>query len=76
MVLRAEERDPVPARLDGATGKTPAGPFTDTSAKPLVCQADEGGSIDPSPRVAADGTVYLYWQNDGNCCGLPVKLYG
>jgi beta-xylosidase len=59
-----------------AVAKSPGGPFTDTSAKPLVCQADEGGSIDASPFRAPDGSLYLYWKNDGNCCGLPVTLYG
>jgi beta-xylosidase len=34
-----------------------------------------GGSIDPYPFVDTDGTPYLLWKNDGNCCGLPVKLW-
>ncbi len=59
-----------------AVAEDPAGPFTDNAAAPLVCQQDEGGSIDPSPLRVADGSVYLYWKNDGNCCGLPVRLYG
>jgi beta-xylosidase len=43
-----------------ATSATPGAPFTDTSSGPLVCQLpDHGGSIDPSPFVAPDGTLYL-----------------
>jgi beta-xylosidase len=53
----------------------PAGPFVDDSEAPLVCQAEEGGSIDASPFRDADGSLYLYWKNDGNCCGLDTWLY-
>jgi beta-xylosidase len=59
-----------------ATAADPAGPYRDNSAKALVCQAGLGGSIDPDPARAADGSLYLYWKNDGNCCGLPVRLWG
>jgi beta-xylosidase len=54
----------------------PGGPFTDTSRSALVCQAALGGSIDPNPVRDADGHLYLYWKNDGNCCGRPVHLWG
>jgi beta-xylosidase len=59
-----------------ATAASPAGPFTDTAAAPLVCQASLGGSIDPDPIRAKDGKLYLYWKNDGNCCGKPVHIWG
>ncbi len=36
---------------------------------------DAGGSIDPSPFTDRDGTRYLYWKNDGNCCGQATYLY-
>ncbi len=59
-----------------AVAAGPAGPFRDESSAPLVCQAALGGSIDPDPIRDADGRLYLYWKNDGNCCGLPVHLWG
>jgi beta-xylosidase len=59
-----------------ATASDPAGPFTDSARVPFVCQAAIGGSIDPNPFRAADGSLYLYWKNDGNCCGAPVHLWG
>ena len=59
-----------------AVSSVPAGPFRDASARPLVCQAALGGSIDPNPFRAQDGSLYLYWKNDGNCCGQPVHLWG
>ncbi|HEU5270579.1 MAG TPA: glycoside hydrolase family 43 protein, partial [Jatrophihabitans sp.] len=59
-----------------ATASDPAGPFSDTAGRPLVCQAGLGGSIDPDPVRAGDGSLYLYWKNDGNCCGQPVHLWG
>ncbi len=57
-----------------AVAETPAGPFVDSSTEPLVCQADDGGSIDATPFVDADGRMYLIWKNDGNCCGLQTRF--
>jgi beta-xylosidase len=59
-----------------ATSVTASGPFIDRAPRPLVCQPGLGGSIDPDPVRAADGGLYLYWKNDGNCCGRPVHLWG
>jgi beta-xylosidase len=58
-----------------AVSDQPGGPFVDDRPAPLVCQPSLGGSIDPNPVRAADGSLYLYWKNDGNCCGQPVKLW-
>lgn len=58
-----------------ATSAKPEGPFADTRDTALVCEPELGGSIDPSPL--RDGEkLYLYWKNDGNCCGQPTYLYG
>ena len=46
-----------------ATAPTAAGPFTDNSTGPLVCQSKVGGSIDPSPYVGPDGHAYLFWKS-------------
>jgi beta-xylosidase len=59
-----------------AVADDPEGPFIDDSDAPLICQEGEGGSIDASPFRASDGSLYLYWKNDGNCCGLDTWLYG
>jgi beta-xylosidase len=59
-----------------AVSDTPQGPFRDRSDVPFVCQPEQGGSIDASPFRDADGTLYLYWKNDGNCCGQRTWLYG
>jgi beta-xylosidase len=58
-----------------ATAERPEGPFRDTRARPLVCQARLGGSIDPHRFVDRDGAAYLLWKNDGNCCGMPTELW-
>jgi hypothetical protein len=58
-----------------ATSKTAEGPYVDASAAPLVCPVDVGGAIDPSPFVDAKGNAFLYWKNDGNCCGKPTRLW-
>jgi beta-xylosidase len=62
--------------IGAAVADTPTGPFTDVSDRPLICQDDEGGSIDASPYRHTDGTLYLYWKNDGNHIGRPTHLYG
>lgn len=65
----------------------PEGIFLDDGNAPLVCQAaphggvepddpeNLGGSIDAYP-FRDDDVLYLYWKNDGNCCGKPVALWG
>jgi len=72
------------ARRDGtgrqcigrAVADTPRGPFVDDADEPLVCELDEGGSIDASPFVDVNGSLYLYWKNDGNAIVQPTNLYG
>jgi beta-xylosidase len=58
-----------------AVADKPEGKFKDTNDAPLVCQTEQGGTIDPSPFRDADGTLYLYYKNDGNCCSKPTNLY-
>lgn len=58
-----------------AESAEPGGPFTDTRSAALICQTGLGGSIDPNPVRAANGNLYLYWKNDGNCCDKPVQLW-
>ena len=59
-----------------AISSSPEGRFESQGDKPLICQAELGGSIDAYPFRDADGTLYLYWKNDGNCCGYDVWLWG
>ena len=61
--------------LSVATADAPEGPFVDESDAPLVCQADLGGSIDGSYFLEDDGTQYLVWKNDGNCCSKPLSFW-
>jgi beta-xylosidase len=58
-----------------ATASTPAGPFKDSSAGPLVCQLSLGGSIDPYPFVDDNGTPYLLWKSDNNAIGQATVLW-
>ena len=60
--------------LSVATASTPGGPFVDTSAVPLTCQASSGGSIDPQPFVALDGTPYLLWKSEDNALGAASRI--
>ena len=59
-----------------AVSEDPAGPFTDSNDEAFICQGELGGSIDAYPFRDDDGKLYLFWKNDGNCCGLEVALWG
>lgn len=58
-----------------ATAAHPAGPFTDTSTGPFLCQRDEGGSIDPSPFLDAAGRPWLVWKGEGETVGGTASLW-
>lgn len=62
--------------LSVAEAANPEGPYTDSSTKPLLCEIDEGGSIDASPFLASDGSAYLYWKNDGNHIKVDTWIKG
>ncbi|MGH2401170.1 MAG: glycoside hydrolase family 43 protein [Candidatus Limnocylindria bacterium] len=83
-VMYYTARDPATQRPDGsgtqcitvAVADAPEGPFVDDSDAPLVCQADMGGTIDATPFRDTDGTLYLVYKNDGNCCGRITRFWG
>jgi beta-xylosidase len=58
-----------------AVADSAAGPYVDKSPEPLICQADEGGSIDASPFQDSSGKRWLYWKNDGNAIGVDTWIY-
>lgn len=58
-----------------ATSDSPLGPFVDTTTRPLVCDTDPNGSIDPQPFVDADGTPYLLWKSEGIPGELPTRIW-
>lgn len=57
-----------------AVSAKPEGKFKDTNDSAFVCQSAEGGTIDASPFRDGD-QLYLYYKNDGNCCGIPTYIY-
>ena len=59
-----------------AVAADPKGPFVDSATGPLVCQTSLGGTIDASPFKDADGSLYLYFKNDGNRVHARTALYG
>ncbi|MGO8825778.1 MAG: family 43 glycosylhydrolase [Acidimicrobiales bacterium] len=61
--------------ISRATSTNPAGPFVDDSASPFVCPYAQGGAIDPSIYVRSDGTAWLLWKSDGDCCNEPTYIY-
>ena len=57
-----------------AVADSPEGKFRDENDAAFVCQIDEGGTIDASPFRDGD-KLYLYFKNDGNCCGRTTYIY-
>lgn len=74
MFFVAANIDPSLQCVNVATSNSPAGPFVASGSAALVCNPNEGGAIDPATFVDKDGTAYLVWKNDGNCCGLDTWL--
>jgi beta-xylosidase len=74
MYFTATNVRPVLQCIGTATATSPEGPFTAVGAGMLVCPAEQGGAIDASTFQDADGTRYLLWKNDGNCCGLDTWI--
>lgn len=58
-----------------ATSDDPLGPFEVVGEEMLVCPEEEGGAIDAATFADEDGTTYLLYKNDGNCCGYDTWLY-
>lgn len=58
-----------------ATSDKPEGPFTSTAEQAFICPVDQGGAIDAASFKDEDGTNYILWKNDGNCCSIPTRLY-
>lgn len=75
MFYVAKERTRRAQCIGVAVATSPAGPFVDAGTEPFVCQRDLGGSIDPSVFTDADGTRFLLWKNDGNCCNVTTRLW-
>jgi hypothetical protein len=61
--------------ISRATSTQPAGPYVDDSLSAFICPTNLGGAIDPSVFVASDGTPWLLWKGDGDCCHLPTEIY-
>jgi beta-xylosidase len=62
--------------LGVAAADNPRGPFRDSSKEPLVCQYDQGGTIDANPFRDTDGKLYLYYKSDGNAVRKTTYIWG
>ncbi|GAA0626697.1 family 43 glycosylhydrolase [Kribbella sandramycini] len=58
-----------------ALSSSPLGPFVPYGGQPLICTTQSGGAIDANTFVAADGTRWLLWKNDGNAVGQSSTLW-
>jgi beta-xylosidase len=73
MYYSLEERTSRGTCISRAVSFGPEGPFVDRSASPFLCQS--GGSIDPSPFVAADGSAWLLWKAEQFYAGGRRTIY-
>jgi arabinan endo-1,5-alpha-L-arabinosidase len=58
--------------VGAALSDQPPGPFLPVGEAPLVCDASEGGDIDPASFTDTGGRRYLLYKNDGNALNPPV----
>jgi arabinan endo-1,5-alpha-L-arabinosidase len=75
MYFTARSVEPDLQCIGVARSTKPDGPFTPVGGRPLVCPAKDGGAIDPASYVEPNGSRYLLWKNDGNCCGKDTWLH-
>jgi beta-xylosidase len=75
LYFTARDRESNRQCIGVAVSDAPDGRFQPIGDAPFICQADEGGSIDASPYRDANGDLYLYWKNDGNCCSKATYIY-
>ncbi|MGZ8998961.1 MAG: glycoside hydrolase family 43 protein [Allosphingosinicella sp.] len=80
-VLTRTETPPEGARvlqrhcLGAAVADSPEGPFAGIDT-PLVCSEFANGVIDANLfRDGPDGNLYLYFKDDGNCCGAGSAIH-
>jgi beta-xylosidase len=64
-----------PQCIGVAVAARPGGPFVDQREEPLVCQTELGGTIDATVLEDDDGSRYLVYKNDGNCCAQLTRFY-
>jgi GH43 family beta-xylosidase len=60
--------------IGAASAPTPTGPYTDLG-RPLLEDASMG-LIDATAFRSMDGSLYLYWKDDGNARGRPTPIHG
>lgn len=56
-----------------ASASSAAGPFVDRTSEPLVCERDEGGSIDPEP-VRDGNQLALLWKTELDTRGGAAEI--
>lgn len=74
MYVTAQDTDSGRQCIGVATSAGADGTYAPAADEPLVCPVDAGGAIDPSTFTDTDGTRYLLWKTDGNCCGLDTWI--
>ncbi len=60
--------------IGSATSASVTGPYVAVGAEPMLCPLEEGGAIDAAAFVDDDGSRFLLWKNDGNCCELDTWI--
>jgi beta-xylosidase len=75
MFYAAQQRSSGKWCVTVATSSSPTGPFVDRSTGPIVCQLDQGGSIDPQPFIDADNQPWLLWKNNDGSSAAVSRVW-
>lgn len=60
--------------IGAATSAAATGPFVAVGSEPMICPLEDGGAIDAAAFVDDDGSRFVLWKNDGNCCELDTWI--
>lgn len=75
MFFAAQQRSSGRWCISVASSSSPTGPFDDRSTGPMICQLDQGGSIDPQPFVDADNRPWLLWKNNDGSSAAVSRVW-
>jgi Glycosyl hydrolases family 43 len=76
MFYATRDTDTAKQCIGQASSASPSGPFVDQNPAPVICDASEGGDIDPDIFTdPSDDKSFLVWKLNTNVVGRPASLW-